>query len=146
MTDPGRRISAALANGAEYLAMGEIAANTGLLVSQAPRNNANFDIIVNSHDLKKGCRVEVKHSRSGFKANIKGGEFDVLAFIYYPCKIEGGEIRYSKNAQREIYVFPNEIVQENIKGKTGTNFNPKSIVGGCEKYRDAYFYIKQKCT
>ena len=51
--------------------MGEIAANTGLLVSQAPRNNANFDVIVNNHDLAKGCRVEVKHSRSGFKANSK---------------------------------------------------------------------------
>ena len=146
MASIGRRISAALANGAEYLAMGEIAANTGLLVSQAPRNNANFDIIVNSHDLKKGCRVEVKHSRSGFKANIKGGEFDVLVFIYHPCKIESGEIRYEKNSKREIYVFPNLIVQKNIKGKTGTNFNPKNIDGGCERFRDAFFYITQICT
>ncbi|MCP4368125.1 MAG: hypothetical protein GY797_08485, partial [Deltaproteobacteria bacterium] len=120
--------------------------NTGLLVSQAPRNNANFDIIVNSHDLKKGCRVEVKHSRSGFKANVKGGEFDVLVFIYHPSKIENGEIRYENDSKREIYVFPNEIVQENIKGKTGTNFNPKNIAGGCEKYRNAYSYIKQMCT
>jgi hypothetical protein len=146
MASIGRRISAALANGAEYLAMGEIAANTGLLVSQAPRNNANFDIIVNSHDLKKGCRVEVKHSRSGFKVNVKGGEFDVLVFIYHPCKIESGEIRYENDSKREIYVFPNEIVQMNIKGKTGTNFNPKNIDGGCEKFRDAYYYIKQICT
>jgi len=46
MNDFEKRISASLANGAEYLVMGEIAANTGLLVSQAPRNNANFDIIV----------------------------------------------------------------------------------------------------
>lgn len=67
-----KKISASLANGAEYLAMGEITANTGLLVSQSPRNNANFDILVNNHDLSKGCRVEVKHSHSGFKANIKG--------------------------------------------------------------------------
>lgn len=74
------RLTAALANGAEYLAMGEIAAHTGLLVSQAPRNNANYDIIVNSHDLRTGCRVEVKHSRSGFKANIKGSEYDFLDF------------------------------------------------------------------
>ena len=71
MSNIGKRITASLANGAEYLAMGEIVANTGLLVSQAPRNNANYDIIVNSHDLTKGCRVEVKHSRSGFKANIQ---------------------------------------------------------------------------
>ena len=141
-----KRISAALANGAEYLAMGEIAANTGLLVSQAPRNNANFDIIVNSHDLKKGCRVEVKHSRSGFKANIKGGEYDVLVFIYHPCAIENGEISYEKDSERKIYVFPSEIVQKNIKGKTETNFNPKNIGAGYEKYRDAYFYISQKCT
>lgn len=74
------RLTAALANGAEYLAMGEIAAHTGLLASQAPRNNANYDIIVNSHDLRTGCRVEVKHSRSGFKANIKGSEYDFLDF------------------------------------------------------------------
>ena len=141
-----KRISASLANGAEYLAMGEIAANTGLLVSQAPRNNANFDIIVNSHDLKKGCRVEVKHSRSGFKANIKGSEYDVLVFIFHPCKIENGKIVYEKGSKKEIYVFPNEVVQKNIRGKTGTNFNPRNIDGGHEQYRDAYFYISQKCT
>lgn len=146
MANIGRRISAALANGSEYLAMGEIAANTGLLVSQAPRNNANFDIIVNSHDLKKGCRVEVKHSRSDFKANIKGGDFDVLVFIYHPCKIESGKIRYEKDSKREIYVFPYEVVQRNIKGKTGTNFNPKKIDGGYKEYRDAYSYIMQICT
>ena len=94
-----KRISASLANGAEYLAMGEIAAHTGLLVSQAPRNNANFDVIVNSHDLKKGCRVEVKHSRSGFKANIKGSEYDVLIFIYHPCIIKDGNVIYKDNSK-----------------------------------------------
>ena len=82
MSRPDPKITAALANGAEYLAMGKIAANTGLLVSQAPRNNANFDVIVNNHDLSKGCRVEVKHSRSGFKANIKGSDYDFLVFVY----------------------------------------------------------------
>ena len=46
MGRPDAKLTAALANGAEYLAMGEIAANTGLLVSQAPRNNANFNVIV----------------------------------------------------------------------------------------------------
>ena len=80
MGRPDSKITAALANGAEYLAMGEIAANTGLLVSQAPRNNANFDVIVNNHDLSKGCRVEVKYSRSGFKANISGSDYDFLVF------------------------------------------------------------------
>ncbi len=141
-----RRISASLANGAEYLAMGEIAAHTGLLVSQAPRNNANFDVIVNSHDLSKGCRVEVKHSRSGFKANIKGPEYDVLVFIYHPCVIEKGKVIYSDKNEREIYVFPQAIVQKNISGKTGTNFNPGKIAGGCEKYRNAFDYITDKCT
>jgi len=57
MKSINKRISAALANGAEYLAMGEIAAHTGLLVSQAPRSNANYDIIVSSHDLGKGLAL-----------------------------------------------------------------------------------------
>ena len=141
MSNINRRISASLANGAEYLAMGEIAAHTGLLVSQAPRNNASFDVIVNSHDLSKGCRVEVKHSRSGFKANIKGSEYDVLVFIFHPCTIENGELKYKPNIEREIYIFPQEIVQETIKGKTMTNFNPGNIKGGFEEYRNAYKYI-----
>ncbi len=140
-----KRINASLANGAEYLAMGEIAANTGLLVSQSPRNNANFDIIVNSHDLKHGCRVEVKHSRSQFKANIKGEEYDVLIFIYHPCTIENNRIKYKENSERKIYVFPQNIVQKNIEGKTGTNFNPNNIEGGCEKYENAYNFITEKC-
>ena len=96
--------------------------------------------------ISKGCRVEVKHSRSGFKANIKGGEYDVLVFVYHPCTIENGKVTYEKNSKREIYVFPSEIVQANIKGKTGTNFNPKNIKGGHEKYRNAYTHILQKCT
>jgi hypothetical protein len=135
-----------LANGAEYLAMGEIAANTGLLVSQAPRNNASFDVIVNSHDLRQGCRVEVKHSRSGFKANIKGSEYDILVFIYHPCTIKDGKLVYKSDSEREIYVFPQAVVQENIKGKTMTNFNPDNIKGGCKKYRNAYKYISEICA
>ena len=134
-----------MANGAEYLAMGEIAAHTGLLVSQAPRNNASFDVIVNSHDLTKGCRVEVKHSRSGFKANIKGSEYDVLVFLFHPCTIENGELKYMPNIEREIYIFPQVIVQETIKGKTMTNFNPENIKGGFEEYRNAYKYISNMC-
>ena len=46
MGRPAPKITATLANGAEYLAMGVISADTGLLVSQAPRNNANFNVIV----------------------------------------------------------------------------------------------------
>lgn len=135
-----------MANGAEYLAMGEIAAHTGLLVSQAPRNNASFDVIVNSHDLSKGCRVEVKHSRSGFKANIKGSEYDVLIFIYHPCTIENDKVIYNNKDGREIYVFPQDIVQKNISGKTGTNFNPGKIRGNCRQYRNAFDYITEQCS
>ena len=137
------RISASLANGAEYLAMGEIAANTGLLVSQAPRQNANFDIIVNNHDLTKGYRIEVKHSRTGFKANIKGSEYDFLIFIFAPSKIENGNI--APTGERKIYVFPKEIIEQTDKGKTGTNFNPKHISDYCN-YENAYHLILSKCT
>ncbi len=63
MSDFVERISDALDNGVEYLVMGEIAAHTGLLVSQAPRNNSDYDIIVNNIDMSKGCMVEVIHSR-----------------------------------------------------------------------------------
>ena len=118
-----KRISAALANGAEYLAMGEIAANTGLLVSQAPRHNANYDIIVNNYDLTKGCRIEVKHSRSGFKANISGSDYDFLVFVFAPSVIENGIVK--PIAKRKIFVFPQSIVESTPKGKTQTNFNPK---------------------
>jgi hypothetical protein len=119
------KITAALASGAEYLAMGEIAANTGLLVSQAPRNNANFDIIVNNHDLSNGCRVEVKHSRSGFKANISGSDYDFLIFVYAPSEITNNTIKPTQ--PREIYVFPQSVVEQCPKGTTGINFNPKHM-------------------
>lgn len=131
-------ISASLANGAEYLAMGEIAANTGLLVSQAPRNNANYDIIVNNHDLSKGCRVEVKHSRSGLKANISGVDYGFLVFIYSPNKIE--ENRVIPTAEREIYVFPQAIVEATPKGERGKNFNPK-YVEGYQQYKNNFQQI-----
>lgn len=134
-----KRISAALANGAEYLAMGEIAAHTGMLVSQAPRNNANYDVIVNNHDLSKGCRVEVKHSRSQFKANISGSDYDFLVFIYAPSKIEDENV--IQTAERSIYVFPQKVVEKSPKGKTGVNFNPKQIEN-YEQYRDAFDLIK----
>ena len=138
MSNIEKRITASLANGAEYLAMGEIVANTGLLVSQAPRNNANYDIIVNSHDLTKGCRVEVKHSRSGFKANISGDEYDFLVFIYAPSDIDAGQV--VPTGERKIYVFPQAVVESTPKGKTQKNFNPK-YVEGYEKYENAFNLI-----
>ena len=138
MSNIDKRISASLANGAEYLVMGEIVANTGLLVSQAPRNNANYDIIVNNHDLSKGSRIEVKHSRSGFKANINGSEYDFLVFVYAPSEISDGKI--IKTTERELYVFPQHIVESSPKGKTQTNFNPK-YVKNYEKYENAFNLI-----
>jgi hypothetical protein len=139
-SDPGRRISAALATGAEYLAMGEIAARTGLIVSHAPRNNANYDIIVNNHDLTSGCRVEVKHSRSGFKANISGDDYDFLVFVYAPSEIESGRLR--PIGERKIYVFPQAIVVATPKGKTGKNFNPK-YVDDFETFKGAFHLIQE---
>lgn len=138
MNNIEKRISASLANGAEYLAMGEISANTGLLVSQAPRNNANFDVIVNNHNLSKGCRIEVKHSRSGFKANISGNEYDFLVFIYAPSDIKNGQI--ISTSEREIYIFPQSVVEACPKGKTGKNFNPKHI-SNYEQYKDAFSLV-----
>ena len=143
MTILEKRISASLANGAEYLAMGEIAANTGLFVSQAPRNNANFDVIVSNHELTKGCRVEVKHSRSGFKANISGDEYDFLVFIYAPSDIKDGNV--IPTAEREIYIFPQSVVEASPKGKTGKNFNPKHIEN-YEKYKNAFDQILNTLT
>lgn len=138
MNNHNKRISAALANGAEFLAMGEIAAHTGMLVSQAPRNNANYDIIVNNHDLSKGCRVEVKHSRSGFKANISGSDYDYLIFIFAPSEIKNNKI--VPIAERQIYVFPQLVIEETPKGKTGKNFNPKHIKN-YKQYQDAFEQI-----
>ena len=138
-----KRLAASLASGAEYLAMGEISANTGLLVSQAPRNNANYDIVVNNHDLSKGCRVEVKHSRSGFKANISGDEYDFLVFIFAPSDIKNDCV--IPTGKREIYVFPQSLVEACPKGETGKNFNPKYIED-FEKYKNAFNQILDALT
>jgi len=140
-----KQLTQALANGAEYLVMGEIAANTGLLVSQAPRNNANFDIIVNSHDLKRGCRIEVKHSRTGFKANISGSGYDFLVFVYAPSEIIAGTIHPSTDIKRGIYIFPQGVVDATDKGKTGNNFNPDKVPN-LVKYKDAYHFILNECS
>ena len=82
MSDLNEQISTALENGAKYLAMGEIAANTGLLVSQAPRDVQDYDIIVNNIDQSKGCMIEVIHSRDKFQAETNGCDFDFLLFVY----------------------------------------------------------------
>lgn len=140
-TEIEKRIAAALHNGAELLVMGEIALRTGLIVSQAPRYNAGFDVIVNSHDLKKGCRVEVKHSRSDFKANISGDEYDILVLVYHQSKTIENEIVYS-DREREIYVFPRPVIEVTDKGKTGINFNPH-YVENHEKYLNAFHHISE---
>jgi len=155
------RISAALANGAEFLAMGEIAANTGLLVSQAPRNNPNYDIIVNNIDLSKGCMVKVKHGREQFKVKIKHSNYDFLIFVYSPGKIENGVLKpkhgratdkeRGTDKKRGLYIFPRDIVLSAIEGKSGTSFNPRKIkVNGIQdkkkykEYRNAYHLILDK--
>lgn len=121
-----RLISAILATGAEYLVMGEIVAHTGLIVSHAPRNNANFDIIVNNHELSKAARIEVKHSRSQFKANVSGGDFDFLVFVYTPSD-KGNTAVLSNPFKRKIYVFPRSVVMDNLNGIKNNNFNPNKI-------------------
>ena len=80
---------------------------------------------MNNHDLSKGCRVEVKHSRSGFKASISGNEYDFLVFIYAPSKIVNACV--VPTSEREIFVFPQSVIETMPKGETGKNFNPKYI-------------------
>ena len=88
MSDLDKRISDALEKGAKYLVMGEIAAHTGLLVSPAPLDDTDYDIIVNNIDLSKGCMIEVLHSRDEFNGYIRGSDFDFLIFVYAPSIIE----------------------------------------------------------
>ena len=76
----------------------------------------------------------------------KFSDYDVLIFVYHPCTIENGCILYKDKSKRKIYVFPKDVVQETIEGKTMTNFNPKKIKGGCEQYLNAYEFINNKCT
>lgn len=152
MSDLNEQISAALENGAEYLAMGEIAANTGLLVSQTPRNISDYDIIVNNIDLSKGCMVEVAHSREKFEAEIKGADYDFLLFVYAPSVIENGIVKPSsgKNIDetRGIYVFPRGLISDTLAGTTANTFSPKEIkVNGIrdeqkyKEYKNAYQLI-----
>lgn len=151
MSDLNEQISAALEHGAEYLAMGEIAANTGLLVSQAPRNT-NYEIIVNNIDLSKGCMVEVSHSRDQFQAEVSGSDYDFLLFVYAPSEIENGVVKPSSgertDATRGIYVFPRDLVSETMEHSSAQHFDPKKIkVNGQNdseryiEYKDAYHLI-----
>ena len=152
MSELNKRIFAALENGAEFLVMGEIAANTGLLVSHAPRTITDYDIIVNNIDMSKGCMVEVKHSRSTFKTKIKSTDYDFIVFVYAPSKIENGivepSISQKSKDKKGIYVFPKNVVQEAIEGTSGTSFNPENIkVNGVtdkkkyKDFKDAYHLI-----
>lgn len=133
-----KEISAILAAGAEYWVAGEITARTGLIVSMAPRNNVNYDLIVNNYDMTKACRIEVKHSRSGFKANVSGHNYDFLVFVYAPSDVtESGIVPTSP---KRVFIFPRHIVEATDSGKTGTNFNPR-YVKNYESYEDKYSYI-----
>ena len=133
-----KEISAILAAGAEYWVAGEITARTGFIVSMAPRNNVNYDLIVNNYDMTKACRIEVKHSRSGFKANVSGHNYDFLVFVYAPSDVtESGIV---PKAPKRVFIFPRQIVEATYSGKTGTNFNPR-YVENYENYEDKYSYI-----
>lgn len=150
MSDIDKQISDALENGAEYLAMGEVAANTGLLVSPAPRNSSNYDIIVNNIDLSKGCMIEVIHSRDQFIAKVKGSEYDFLIFVYAPSDIVNGVIKPKfgratdkqtiADKKRGLYVFPKNIVRSGMKDSSEKTFNPIDItidgINDKEKYKE----------
>jgi len=153
MSDLVERISDALDNGAEYLVMGEIAAHTGLLVSQAPRNNSDYDIIVNNIDMSKGCMVEVIHSRNQFRGKIKSPDYDFLVFVYAPSSIVNGVVKPAivKNTEEKgIYVFPRSVVKTAVDEETGTVFDPRNIrVDGTrdknryKEYRGAFQLISE---
>ena len=144
MSDINEQISAALEHGAEYLAMGEIAANTGLLVSQAPGDGFDYDIIVNNIDMSKGCMIEVSHSRDQFEAKTRGTDYDFLLFVYAPSKIENGRVTLSSGKDiddiRGIYVFPRDVVKNTLEDQSATTFKPGDIkVDGMvddKKYRE----------
>jgi hypothetical protein len=144
MSDLVERISDALDDGAEYLVMGEIAAHTGLLVSQAPRNNEDYDIIVNNIDMSKSCMVEVIHSRDQFRGTIKSTDYDFLVFVYAPSQIVDGVVKPATGKEAEetkgMYVFPRSVVKTAVDEATGTDFDPRKIlVDGktdTNRYRD----------
>lgn len=154
MSDLEQKISDALDNGAEYLVMGEIAAHTGLLVSQAPRNDADYDIIVNNIDMSRGCMVEVIHSRDQFRGNIKSADYDFLVFVYAPSKIENGVVKPSTGKDTDetkgMYVFPASVVQTAVDEDSGTIFDPRKILvdgiadkNNFKEFRGAFHLISE---
>jgi hypothetical protein len=132
MSDLYKRISDSLDDDAEYLVMGEIAAHTGLLVSQAPRNEKDNDIIVCNRDMSKSCTVEVVHCREQFRGSIKSTDYDFLVLVYAPSQIvDGTVIPSTDNGAEEtkgIYVFPRSVVKTAVDAATGTDFDPRKIV------------------
>ena len=144
MSDLVERISDTLDDAAEYLVMGEIASHTGLLVSQVPRNNEDYDIIVNNIDMSKSCMVEVIHSRDQFRGTIKSTDYDFLVFVYAPSQIVDGVVKPTTGKEAEetkgMYVFPRSVVKTAVDEATGTDFDPRKIlVGGkpdTNRYRD----------
>ena len=82
--------------------------------------------------------MEVKHSHTAFKANISGDHYDFLVFVYAPSDIVDGRI--VSTAPRQVFVFPQHIVEATDKGKTGVNFNPKNV-DGWEGYENNYSQI-----
>lgn len=142
MSDLVERISDALDDGAEYLVMGEIAAHTGLLVSQAPRNDEDYDIIVNNLDMSKSCMVEVIHSRDQFRGTIKSTDYDFLVFVYAPSKIVDGVVKPSWGEEAEqtkgMYVFPRSVVKTAVDEATGTDFDPRKILVDGKPDKDRY--------
>jgi len=154
MSDFVERISDAVDNGVEYLVMGEIAAHTGLLVSQAPRKNSDHDIIVNNIDMSKSCMVEVIHSRDQFRGTIKSSDYDFLVFVFTPSSIENGVVKPATGKDTEetkgMYVFPRSVVETAVDEETGTVFDPRNIrVNGTrdknryKEYRGAFQLISE---
>ena len=132
MSDLVERISDTLDDAAEYLVMGEIASHTGLLVSQVPRNNEDYDIIVNNIDMSKSCMVEVIHSRDQFRGTIRSTDYDFLIFVYAPSRMVDGDIKPNTGKEAEerkgMYVFPRSVVKTAVDEATGTVFDPRKIL------------------
>ena len=131
MSGSDKRIAEDLASAAEYQVMGEIAAHTGLLVNQEPRDGDDYDIIVNNVDMSRSCKVEVIHSHDRFSGTIKSTDYDFLALVYAPCEIVDGTIKPCTEKQaaeaKGIYIFPRSVVKTAVDEATGTKFDPKNI-------------------
>jgi len=154
MSGSDKQVSEDLANAAEYLVMGEIAAHTGLLVNQEPRNGDGYNILVNNSDMSSSCMVEVMHSHDRFGGTIKSTDYDFLAFVYAPCKIVDGIVKPNTEKQaveeKGIYIFPRSVVATAVDEITGTKFDPRNIqIDGIpdenkyKEYRGAFHLISE---